>query len=370
MGTILCPFMSNKVQNNVSRPARTGSAARPQICVGFPLVRRGRFGKAFTLIELLMVVAIVAILIGLFLPAIQKVRESAQRVRCANHLKQIGLALHQYHTTQDAFPMGNHSPNKGYSQDVDPRTYWTMHLLPYLEYGNLPLDLRVGFDGPNWQTINEAAFKTRIRVYECPSDMPGTWLVRGFLGTRSNYVACFSPDGTMVEPTSGYAYYDAEQNRLNNPAKKKSLFTFNVARRLEEILDGASNTVAVSETIAGPDGTRDPRGVWWFDWGVQYTHHRSPNYVGGDSMWLNTTQPPFCFCGTAPGCDGNVRAPCNGNGVSWADEDFAARSFHPGGVNVLKADGAVHFLGSHINLDVWQALGSINSGEPISADTF
>src|SRR5690554_3271142 len=126
---------------------------------------------AFTLIELLVVIAIIAILIGLLLPAVQKIREAANRMKCTNNLKQIGLAMHNYHDDHGAFPSG--STWQVISNPVMPRTVWTYYLLPYIEQDNLfrSIDLSIGIGGSNWWTVNGHAFVRVVKTYQCPSDV-------------------------------------------------------------------------------------------------------------------------------------------------------------------------------------------------------
>src|SRR5262249_27606546 len=128
---------------------------------------------------------------------------------------------------------------------------------------------------------------------------------------------------------------------------------------LRDITDGSSNTVAASETITGPDGSNDCRGAWAYDWGEQYTHNRPPNTQIPDSV------SPASYCVST-----KFGAPCAANAAGWREQNYAARSFHPGGVNILMPDGAVRFAKSPISLITWQAIASINAGEVVSADSY
>jgi prepilin-type N-terminal cleavage/methylation domain-containing protein/prepilin-type processing-associated H-X9-DG protein len=319
-----------------------------------------RPGRGFTLIELLVVIAIIAVLIALLLPAVQAAREAARRIQCTNNLKQLGLAFHNYHSANDCFPPGELAlPSMS-----GVRYTWTGFILPYIEQGTLAnaynFALGMGAGGGIGSVDNDTVFKTRIATYGCPSDSAG---VDGNGYARSNYVATYSPDGAMVEPGAPFTYDNCNNNPGTQPATRKALSNINVTRGIRDIRDGSSNTVALSELLAGPDGTYDFRGQWMTDFGQQYTHHRPPNTSVPDSFWFIVGAPPYCT-NTKPG------APCAGTAACWSTEDFAARSYHSGGINAAMADGSVRFFKNSINLSVWQAIASINAGEVVSSDSF
>ncbi|SIO56843.1 prepilin-type N-terminal cleavage/methylation domain-containing protein/prepilin-type processing-associated H-X9-DG domain-containing protein [Singulisphaera sp. GP187] len=325
----------------------------------FSVRRRG-----FTLIELLVVIAIIAVLIALLLPAVQAAREAARRAQCTNNLKQIGLAFHNYHSTHDSFPPGWLAvPNASGA-----RNFWAMLIFPYIEQGvlNNSYNYSVGFGGPNFSTINQTSFRTVINAYLCPSDIGGFSMNYDPKGwSRSNYVACYSPDGVMVEAGVPFSYDNCANTPAQNPGKRQALSNFGVTRGVRNVIDGTSNTVAVSELITGPDQTSDPRGLWSNDWGVQYTHLRAPNTPIPDAIWSVIANAPYNWCtNTKKG------APCNGAAACWSTEIYSARSVHPGGVNATMADGSVRFFKNSISLGIWQAVASINAGEVVSSDSF
>jgi prepilin-type N-terminal cleavage/methylation domain-containing protein/prepilin-type processing-associated H-X9-DG protein len=319
--------------------------------------------RGFTLIELLVVIAIIAVLIALLLPAVQAAREAARRSQCVNNLKQIGLAFHNYHTVNDCFPTGECTqPN-----NTGARTFWTCYILPFLELGSLGNAYNYSMSintsaSSNYGLFNSTVTQASIKTYLCPDDTGGTMARGSFFWARSNYVATYSPDGLMIEKNVNFTY-DTQCNGAVNPATRQALSNFNVTRGLRDITDGSSNTVAASELISGPDNTNDGRGTAWYDWGVQYTHHRPPNTKVPDAIY------PDSYCvNTKKGapCVGNT----NGPAKSWCQQDYAARSYHPGGVNVMMADGSVRFAKDTISLGTWQAIASINAGEVVSADSY
>lgn len=317
--------------------------------------------RGFTLIELLVVIAIIAVLIALLLPAVQAAREAARRAQCINNLKQIGLAMHNYHSTNDSFPSGELCPPNLQGA----RTFWTAFILPFLELGpignayNYSMSVNTTISGgaaygPTNSTVTQAAIST----YLCPDDTGGTMARGVFYWARSNYVATYNPDGFMVEKNVPFTY-DQSCNTAVNPSTRKSLFNYNVTRGLRDIVDGSSNTIAASEVIHGPTNTNDGRGTAWYDWGVQYTHYRPPNTLVPDLVW------PTNYC-----VNTKLKAPCATTTVNWCQQAYAARSYHSGGVNVLLADGSTRFVKDSINLLTWQALASINAGEVVSSDAF
>jgi prepilin-type N-terminal cleavage/methylation domain-containing protein/prepilin-type processing-associated H-X9-DG protein len=320
---------------------------------------------AFTLIELLVVLAVIGILIGLLLPAVQKVREAANRTSCQNNLKQIGLALQGYHDAQTSFPPG--SINKKPWAWSAPRITYMISLYPYLEQGAAyqAWDPNVveasGGDGgiiPWCGSVNSvgpgAPTSVVVPVLLCPSDglggptstnRPSTGVLLG-VWNNCNYLGFFG-DKNYGGGLPGVA---------PDLANKQAAFGFNYGARLSEITDGTSNTMVFGEYLTGlpqDEAPFDFRGVPWIDFpGCSQLYTQSaPNSSSPDLFH------PGKYCYDAP----ELNLPC---AASSAEQTTAtARSRHPGGVNVLRADGSARFINQDINLATWQDLGSIAGGE-------
>src|SRR5438105_4589048 len=330
-------------------------------CPAYLGARRQR--AAFTLIELLVVIAIIGILIGLLIPAVQKVREAANRVQCQNNLKQIGLALHGHHDSHNRFPAG--SINKRNSAWSAPRITYIIYLYPYLEQDAAykKWDPNVieasGGDGgviPWCGSVNsvgpDAPTGVVVQTLLCPSDglggptstnRPSAGLLLG-VWNNCNYLAIFG-DKDYGAGLPGAV-----------PHNKKAAFGFNYGARLRDITDGTSSTMVFAEYLTGlpqEEAPFDFRGVPWIDFpGCSQLYTQStPNSSSPDLFH------PGKYCYDRP----ELNLPC---AESTGDQTTAAaRSRHPGGVNVLLADGSVRFISQGISLDTWQALGSISSGE-------
>ena len=317
-----------------------------------------RRAAGFTLIELLVVIAIIAILIGLLLPAVQKVREAANRAKCQNHLKQWGLAMHNYHDANGKLVYGSRLP-----AGTTNRQSWAPQLWPYIEQDNLlrQYNLNVGFYlAPNTVTSSlNSPMATPVPIYYCPSDRGAPAYAQGdqYWRVRGSYAVNWGPLPFQTVPSMPVPTVAA-------PFGFTDYFSRHLARetRLTDILDGTSNTLLMSEKIMHPqDNVFDHRGDFLNDdgGGNIFTTLDTPNN-GIDAMKF----PQYC----TPTRD----LPCTtatGSGSRFAMRQ-SARSRHPGGVNCLLGDGSIRFLTNNVSLATWQALSTMNGGEIIDGGAF
>ncbi len=319
--------------------------------------RTSRVG--FTLIELLVVIAIIAILIGLLLPAVQKVREAASRMRCQNNLKQWGLAMHNYHDTNGKFPY--------FTQVTPVRQNWAPFVMPFIEQGNLVK----GYDiNQHWYAaVNLPTTQQPLNIFYCPSDRPGAmWTDQsGYVSARGNYLVNYGnlTFGGAAMVGNGRGVFGC--SGASNPAG--NVFTPYQAT-LVGITDGTSNTLLMSEVIvAKSDNNQGGGGNWpsgdfrghiWHD-----ATSSSPSHCPNIFMTLyppNSSVPDNALCGTIANTDPLM--PCT-NGDTTQRHN-TARSRHSGGVNALLCDGSLRFYTNATTQTTWRAMGSMDAGEVVS----
>ncbi|QDT44860.1 Type II secretion system protein G precursor [Gimesia alba] len=292
--------------------------------------------SAFTLIELLVVIAIIAILIALLLPAVQQAREAARRSTCKNNLKQLGLALHNYHETHRLFPPGMIYRVVTTSSPGGKRTPFCVHLLPYIDQANI---YNLYDHDQNWhatvhdpQPAGNGVRLVPIPVWQCPTDRESIWSANPDGSIRGNYAVNWG------------------QGTFGNQIKP-SPFRNTFGARMRDITDGSSNTLAMMEMLKPETSADDYRAWIWND---------EPESVVMTRVGPNSSAPDLVtHCVSETG-----RLPCTG-GISANSRSNASRSLHVGGVHALLCDGAVRFISENIDLNTWQSLSSMSGGEVI-----
>jgi prepilin-type N-terminal cleavage/methylation domain-containing protein len=326
--------------------------------------------RAITLVELLVVIAIIGVLIALLLPAIQSARENARRLQCANKLKQLGVALHNYESARHHLPPGSES--RQYDTITPYGFYrWSAlaHLTPYMEQSVVHdlLDLSVPLYSSSFAVFpqNVAPVAMVVPDFLCPSDV-GVSVSAGFGPT--NYAACA---GTGA---GGGTPFDTD-----------GLFYINSQTRLNQIANGLSKTVAMAESILGkapPVGANqaqaDPRYVYVFtfinpltDAACVSTNVFNISDVRGFA-WANGEYRAAMYNHYLPPNSARVDCIASRIGGTLADVTAAygwrtARSLHVGGVNLLLADGSVHFVPDGVNQQIWQAVSSRNPQDGVDS---
>jgi prepilin-type N-terminal cleavage/methylation domain-containing protein/prepilin-type processing-associated H-X9-DG protein len=348
-----------------------------------------RSRSAFTLIELLVVIAIIAVLIGLLLPAVQKVREAASRMVCQNNLKQIGLALHNYHDANNVLPFGKGKSYQGSALTPNVPVYprWSVHalILPYIEQGNLYrsidfnyppetpgmggiINFMPAYQNPNRE--NAVPCRTVVTTFICPSDgkaaPPSDWPGQNnYLGNLGTQFLC--------------DLSEALASTIAPNEKANGVFYYQSHVTLTQITDGTSNTAFFSEKIRGA-GVPDPRSDMFTipnqsTLDATFTTCNSINPLTDTPLtskqgW-SWVMGEMCCTTYNHVSTPNTRS-CAGTNFGSSMADMAMQvppsSYHTGGVNMLMGDGAVRFVQDGISLTTWRALGTRNGGEVLGSD--
>ena len=304
--------------------------------------------RGFTLIELLVVIAIIAILVALLLPAVQQAREAARRTQCKNNLKQIGLAIHNYHDAYGCIPIAD------VNGAVNPISAHA-RLLPQLEQNALYnlVDFNVPYDHVN----NTIPRMTELAVFRCPSDptpLPAA------VGGRNNYY--WNAGSGVVMYTSGGA---------GQPDPNGVIF-HNRRYRFNDITDGLSNTAAMSEKLTGDgnNGISSPRTDTYRPGTYPSNADEATQQCNATDVTTLTTQGysnvggPWLQQYHSTNQYNHVLPP-NGRSCMYPPGRIAttANSQHVGGVHLMLCDGSVRFISENLDLRIWRNLGSINGGE-------
>ncbi|MDR3196630.1 MAG: DUF1559 domain-containing protein [Planctomycetaceae bacterium] len=359
-------------------------------------VRRNEYRNGFTLVELLVVIAIIGVLIALLLPAVQAAREAARRMTCSNHLKQIGIAVHNYHDVQQAFPPGRiYVRRSGSALTVNPDiTYlnWAISILPFAEQQQLfdmfqengvngvPTyqDITIFANGLNSNTINASVTATRaieracatiVDFYVCPSDsltvfkkratpdgLLGQWALGSYRGLENRY----NYNGLSLG-TAGCGYLDFAGAAGGLPDSWRGLFHL-VGGPFVEVTGSAygSNRSFSCETFASmTDGTSNTNIV------TEHHYHDAGN-VGRNTFWASS-RAMYNLAAASP-FSATLRVEDFKICTTSHDETMCQRgvgSHHSGGFNVLRGDASVTFTPVTINGDTWSVAAAISDGEHV-----
>ncbi len=348
---------------------------------------RSNSGRGFTLIELVVVVSIIAVLIGLMMPAVQSARETARRIQCTNNLKQIGLALNNYHSTHNCFPPGSTLNPDSSPSHFDPTHCWSAHAMILGMMDQMPIYNAINFswgvgvvsppESPPLMcySVNSTAINTKIASFLCPSDP------NAGSSNINSYHACI---GTTTFDGPG------------TPLGSDGLFAYLIPYNMASCTDGTGSTIAFGESVVGPP-------VLSYAPGISLTKVGSISSTG---HVLSVYQDPVSVENALRSCDQSWKDGAatlyNGHGITWAqgaqghtlfnaiaapgfakhtwsscsDGDVGhsmfdiANSYHPGGILALFGDGSVHFIKDSISRDPWWSLATRAAGEVLSSDNY
>ena len=375
----------------------------------------GKHTMAFTLVELLVVIAIIGILVAMLLPAVQAAREARRRAQCGNNLKQVGLALHNYHASHKSFPPASlwhewdvtaiallgqlHYPAHGGKLNQN----WIILILPYMEQNNTydAFDLKKYIPDP----ANATARRVKLPVMICPSDPNSQRLFDG----TSNPTACdgssngctaylndgwgrtnYAANASLAAGNGGNGVSETgPQHHGALPASKgwtskhyRGVMGANASQRIDDIRDGTSNTVLVGEIKTGIT-SYDPRGVWAMSHGSSCLwSHGSVHPPSAGPNRRDNANDAVISCNVLVAKFGSdelrkMGMGCYGGGAGRQ----TTGSYHPGGIHVVFGDGGVRWIGDFVDtngntdvnppqLSVWDRLMASSDGEVISAGAF
>ncbi|MFO7905106.1 MAG: DUF1559 domain-containing protein [Planctomycetota bacterium] len=323
-------------------------------------------GGGFTLVELLVVIAIIGILVALLLPAVQAAREAARRAECTNNMKQLGLALHNYHDTHQSFPSGvlTDRPNNTQGCSGRPQSWgWLAFILPFME--QQPLYDQLGVSERTLHALllsdERNLVKTPIEMYRCPTDQTPDVRKTGDCAQRMDFAGSGAVNNNWYGATTSYVGNGGFWYLSVIRRQEAGLFFRNSDLKFRDMSDGSSNTFA-----AGERDFKCSSGIWAGTRNSMGPGPRGINYVLG-----------------------RVSIPVNYAGLGRTGNNSCAEGFssgHPSGANFLMGDGSVHFISENIdfnnsnvnpvdcsdvtslnmvNLGTFQRLGLVNDGQPL-----
>ncbi|MBA2115741.1 DUF1559 family PulG-like putative transporter [Bremerella alba] len=298
--------------------------------------------KGFTLVELLVVIAIIGVLVSLLLPAVQQAREAARRIQCTNHLKQLGLAMHNYHDTFQSFPVGQFNGQQEEDTSQNPnRSTWFIALLPFVEQSAMYDTVKPSMGTSSANTWDANVRNTVVSGFVCPSDPWGGKV--GVDGFQGNYLA------NATHEVMG-RWNSKEASMMSG------LFFAGSHINLKDILDGTSNTLMFGEIRQSPQ-ENCTIGNYWNGWAME-------------SMFctvFGVNSPAFDFVPSGAMADNAWRLTQEIPVSPGAMTAYPLRSAHPGGAMVTRADGSVSFLPETINTANLQNLSNRADGNVITS---
>jgi prepilin-type N-terminal cleavage/methylation domain-containing protein/prepilin-type processing-associated H-X9-DG protein len=360
--------------------------------------------RGFTLIELLVVIAIIAVLIALLLPAVQAAREAARRAQCVNNLKQIGLAMHNYHSVNNVFPLGASSAWWDAVGDYNVKqNFGPLALsLGFMELQSVYNTLNFIWGCEDNTTIacyliNSTGTNAQIKSFICPSDPYAGVPDHNNTTNTNNYYGCVGTSTWfgLIGHAAPVPNVQGWVPTINMPST--GMFTWQASYGVQSCLDGTSNTILFSEACVG-NQNQQPRqrfiglqgagisqaamvlDAWTAQAAVQQAVTLCNTvYQAGATANIDLQRGEEYAHGVMAMNMFNTIVPPNGVGRTWTHcgNDASSRavfsnadSYHTGGVNTLMSDGSVKFMKDSISQNVWWALGTKANGEVLSADSY